>query len=345
MGGAAGPLPGVPPPDLAAVCVTGATGYIGSWLVRSLLRRGYPVHAASRDLRKAEQLRDSAWGGAASQRLKLFRAIMEEEGSYDEAVEGCVCVFHVAASMQFSVPPDAADQDGYVRRQVLQPAVEGTLNVMLSCRRADSVKRVVLTSSISTATARNSSGGWNPLVDESSLVSVDSIWKEKPPGWAYALSKVMTEEAALRFAGESGMELVAVVPTTVAGPFLTPEVPVSLRVLLSPITKEPLLYPILLAVNSRMGSISLVHIEDLVEAQIFLMEAAVAEGRYICSGGSCSMDTLAELLSSEYPPRLTELGFRFTHGVKEVVRETVACCVRVGFLRNPEAVCSSSSQE
>lgn len=52
MGGAAGPLFENPPSDLAAVCVTGTTGYIGSWLVRSLLRRGYTVHAAARDLRK-----------------------------------------------------------------------------------------------------------------------------------------------------------------------------------------------------------------------------------------------------------------------------------------------------
>ena len=31
------------------VCVTGATGYIGSWLVRSLLQQGYHVHATARD--------------------------------------------------------------------------------------------------------------------------------------------------------------------------------------------------------------------------------------------------------------------------------------------------------
>lgn len=37
---------GAPPP---AVCVTGSTGYVGSWLVRTLLRRGYRVHATARD--------------------------------------------------------------------------------------------------------------------------------------------------------------------------------------------------------------------------------------------------------------------------------------------------------
>ena len=36
-----------PPPP--AVCVTGSTGYVGSWLVRTLLRRGYRVHATARD--------------------------------------------------------------------------------------------------------------------------------------------------------------------------------------------------------------------------------------------------------------------------------------------------------
>jgi uncharacterized protein YbjT (DUF2867 family) len=30
-------------------CVTGATGYIGSWLVQTLLQRGYNVHATVRD--------------------------------------------------------------------------------------------------------------------------------------------------------------------------------------------------------------------------------------------------------------------------------------------------------
>jgi NADP-dependent 3-hydroxy acid dehydrogenase YdfG len=33
----------------APVCVTGATGYVGSWLVRTLLRRGRRVHATARD--------------------------------------------------------------------------------------------------------------------------------------------------------------------------------------------------------------------------------------------------------------------------------------------------------
>ncbi|GMH14405.1 hypothetical protein Nepgr_016246 [Nepenthes gracilis] len=82
-------------------CVTGATGYIGSWLVKALLRRGLLVHATVRDLEKASYLLPK-WNGG--DRLKLFKADLHEEGSFDEAVKGCDGVFHVAASMEFSVP-------------------------------------------------------------------------------------------------------------------------------------------------------------------------------------------------------------------------------------------------
>lgn len=52
----------------------------------------------------------------------------------------------------------------------------------------------------------------------------------------YALSKLLTEEAAFKFANENGVDLVSVITTTVAGPFLTATLPSSIQVLLSPVT-------------------------------------------------------------------------------------------------------------
>ncbi|XP_020102660.1 dihydroflavonol 4-reductase isoform X5 [Ananas comosus] len=338
-------------PARPTVCVTGATGYIGSWLVRSLLQRGYRVHATARDTDKAAKLPLSS-SSEGSDRLSVFRADLREEGSFDEAVRGCVALFHVAASMDFDASAQQNIEDR-VRSEILEPAVRGTINVLQACIRSETVKRVVFTSSVSTITAKDDTGNWRAVVDESSTTPTDVVWNSKPRGWVYVLSKLLTEEKAFEFAEAKGIELVSIVPPTVAGPFLTPSVPASVRVLLSPITGDPVLYPVLVSVNSRLGSVPLAHIEDICDAHIFLMENADAKGRYLCSPGSYSIPQLADLMSLEYPSfsserfrmefhdsipsvissnRLKSLGFEFKHDVREIVKQSVNCCMNCGFL-------------
>ncbi|XP_042487113.1 dihydroflavonol 4-reductase [Macadamia integrifolia] len=333
-------------------CVTGATGYIGSWLVRSLLHRGYFVHATARDPEKVSPLL-SSWNGG--KRLKVFRADFQEEGSFDEAVQGCHGVYHVAAPMEFGVPANE-DIESYVETKLLKPAIKGTLNLLQACSRAKSVKRVIFTSSISTITAKDDAGRWKSTVDESCQSSIDHVWNMKASGWVYVLSKLQSEEAALKFANENGIDLVSILPPTVAGPFFTSTVPVSVQVLLSPITGDPVLYPILSAVHSRLGSISVVHIEDICNAHIFLMEQPAAKGRYICSAHSCVMSKLVDHLALECPwlnitrscevdnglipseissKKLTSLGFEFKHNLEEIIQHSVSSCVEYGFISQP----------
>ncbi|KAG4385624.1 hypothetical protein AAZX31_12G127900 [Glycine max] len=126
------------------------------------------------------------------------------------------------------------------------------------------------------------------------------VWNTQASGWVYALSKLLTEEAAFQFAKENGIDLVSVITSTVAGPFFTANVLTSVKVLLSPLTGETEYFKILSAVNARMGSIALVHIEDICSAHIFLTEHAKAEGRYKCSSQSCTLSNLATLLSKVY---------------------------------------------
>ncbi|KAJ0960905.1 hypothetical protein J5N97_001203 [Dioscorea zingiberensis] len=333
-----------------AMCVTGSTGYIGSWLVHSLLQKGYLVHATMRDIDKARQVLSNFEGNS---QLKIFKADLNEEGSFDEAVKGCVGVFHVAASMELSTDANQIIEES-VKSRILEPAVRGTTNLLQSCSKAGCVKRVIFTSSISTITAKNDLGEWIAEVDESCVTPADLIWRKKPSGWVYVLSKLVTDEKAFQFAKEKGIDLVSIIPPTVAGPFLTPDVPTSIQVLLSPITggaDRLALMPkkkILDAVNARLGSISLVHIEDICNAHIFLMEKVAAEGRYICSASTCAMSQLAEILSLEYSScchkrivedyycekipsiicskRLTSLGFKFRYGLTDIIKQTVISC-------------------
>ncbi|VAI78491.1 unnamed protein product [Triticum turgidum subsp. durum] len=81
----------------AAVCVTGAGGFIASWLVRRLLSRGdYAVHGTVRDPSdpKNDHLRALAGAG---ERLRLFKADVLDYLSVASAVAGCAGVFHIAS--------------------------------------------------------------------------------------------------------------------------------------------------------------------------------------------------------------------------------------------------------
>ncbi|XP_020235267.1 dihydroflavonol 4-reductase [Cajanus cajan] len=333
----------------ATYCVTGGTGYIGSWLVETLLERGYTVHATVRDPEKSLHLL-SLW--TRGDRLRIFKADLNEEGSFDEAVKGCDGVFHVAASMEFNVV-EKENIEAYVQANIIDPAIKGTINVLKSCLNSKSVKRVVFTSSISTMTAKDNNGKWKPVVDESCQIQTEHVVKTKASGWVYALSKHLTEEATFKFAKENGIDLVSVITTTVSGPFFTANVPSSIKVLLSPITGEPEFFKILSAVNARMGSIALVHIEDICSAHIFLMEHSKAEGRYICNSQSCPMSMLVNLLAKEYSysnkkriseknydkapseissKKLKDLGFCYKHGLEDIIRQTIVCCQDYGYL-------------
>nr|KAJ0209965.1 hypothetical protein LSAT_V11C400169050 [Lactuca sativa] len=181
------------------VCVTGASGFIASWLVKLLLQRGYTVHATVRSLDDPKKTKHLLDFDGAMERLSLFEASLLEEGSFESAVNGCQCVFHTASPIMFPVSGQQA--------QLLEPAVKGTLNVLKSSAKVPSLKRVVLTSSIAAV-----------------------LFGAKPPEFGalwYPLSKTLAENAAVEFAKNKGLELVVINPGFVIGPILQPTLNIS----------------------------------------------------------------------------------------------------------------------
>lgn len=126
--------------ELTTVCVTGASGFLGSYVVKLLLeRKTYFIHATVRDpsnISKVQHLLDLP---GASARLKLFRADLLEPRSFDEAMAACVGVFHTASPFFLKNQTEA---------NIVVPAVEGTKNVLESIKRSSgTIKKVILTSS------------------------------------------------------------------------------------------------------------------------------------------------------------------------------------------------------
>ncbi|CAN1263931.1 Phenylacetaldehyde reductase [Linum perenne] len=245
------------------VCVTGASGYIASWIVKLLLSSGYTVKASVRDPndpKKTEHLRSLE---GASDRLVLFKANLLEEGSFDSGVEGCVAVFHTASPFYHDVKDP--------QLELIDPAVKGTLNVLSSCAKTPSIKRVVLTSSIA-AVAYNG----KPRTPE---VVLDETWFSNPDLW-YVVSKTLAEEAAWKFAKEKGMDLVSINPAMVIGPLLQPTLNTSAAAVLS-------IMKVAGAQTFPNTTFGWVHVKDVAEAHIKAFEIPSANGRY------CMVETVA----------------------------------------------------
>lgn len=122
--------------------VTGGTGFVGLYVIKLLLERGHRVHTTVRSLKnksKCKPLLDlqTQYHGL----LHLFEADLMKADSFTEAMKGCEVVYHVASP--FLIPDQI--KDGF--KDCVEPALEGTRNVLESVNKTKSVQRVVLTSS------------------------------------------------------------------------------------------------------------------------------------------------------------------------------------------------------
>ena len=208
--GPSGPSPAPSDP----VLVTGGNGYVASWLVRRLLELGFHVHATVRDPtdpRKTDHLNAIAHGCPGT--LSLFRADLIDPDGFDDAMAGCALVFHTASPLIVRRVRDPL-------RDLVEPATAGTRHVLEAANRTPSVRRVVLTSSITAIYGdaadmeeidadRFDESHWNTTSNE----------RHQP----YSLSKTLSERLAWELAGkQSRWDLVAVNPGLVLGPGLSP---------------------------------------------------------------------------------------------------------------------------
>ncbi|XP_010651224.1 phenylacetaldehyde reductase [Vitis vinifera] len=263
------------------VCVTGASGYIASWLVKLLLQRDYTVKASVRDPNDPKKTEHLLSLDGAKERLHLFKANLLEEGSFDSIVEGCVGVFHTASPFYYGVTDPQAE--------LIDPALKGTLNVLSSCAKTPTVKRVVVTSSIAAVVYSGKPRTPEIVVDETWFSNQD-ICKEMKH-W-YALSKTLAEEAAWKFAKEKGMDIVTINPAMVIGPLLQPTLNASAATILNLINGAQI-FP-----NFTMGW---VHVKDVAEAHIQAFEIPSANGRYCLAERTVHYSEIVKILKDLFP--------------------------------------------
>ncbi|OEL23933.1 Anthocyanidin reductase, partial [Dichanthelium oligosanthes] len=314
---------------MKTACVTGGSGYIASALIKMLLEKGYAVKTTVRNpglmILSHPSFRfgpAGAWppGGPP------YRADLDVEGSFDDAIAGCDYAFLVAAPVNLSAGEDP-------EKELIEPAVRGTLNVMRSCVKAGTVRRVILTSSASAVYIRPELQGDGHVLDEDSWSDVEYLRAEKPPTWGYCVSKVLVEEAACRFAQEHGVSLVTVCPVITVGAAPSVTMNTSVPNCLSLLSGDEVWLSVLKAIERTSGSVPLSHVDDLCCAELFVAEEEAAAGRYICCSLSTTVAELARFLAQKYPQYDVK---RNLHTDEQLLEKPRACLssaklVREGF--------------
>lgn len=271
----------------APVLVTGASGYIASWIVKYLLEDGRTVHATVRDPAKPSSVEHlQALAAKAPGRLKLFKAELLDQGSYDAGAAGCELVMHTASPFIIGGFKDAHEA-------LVRPAVEGTRNVLETCNRSPSVKRVVLTTSIAAVFGDNQDlkkipGG---VFNEDHWNTSSSV--DHQP---YSYSKVAAEREAWKMAkAQSRWDLVCINPAFVLGPSLTKA------------SASTSIETILNLGNGKLRTgvphlvMSLVDVRDVARAHLLAGDTPAAHGRHIIAAREASLLDMANILAPKFP--------------------------------------------
>lgn len=259
------------------ICVTGASGFIGSHIVEQLLAGGHRVRGTVRDPSSEKATAHLRALPGAGDRLELVAADLVDPGAFDAAVTNCELVVHTASPYTL----DAKDP----QKDLVDPAVRGTVSALEACVAAKTVRRVVLTSSMAAITDE----------PDPSYVLTEADWNDKSKlnRNPYYLSKAEAERAAWRFMEEHrpSFDLVAINPFLVVGP--------SRSVALNP--SNQLFADLLAGVYPGIMSLTwgMVDVRDVAKAHILAMTTPEAAGRYLCANDTVEMRELVGWLRED----------------------------------------------
>lgn len=267
------------------VMLTGATGYVAGQLAKKLMEEGFTVHAPIRnpeDKVKTKYLDAIAESTPGS--IKYFKADLLTPNSYDEAAQGCEVIFHTASPFSLNIKDPQKD--------LVEPALIGTENVLNTVNKTEGVKRVVLTSSCAAIY-----GDSADLLNYPNQTLTEEQWNTTSSLTLnpYSYSKVLAEKKAWEMAkAQNRWDLVTINPSLVVGPGINPKG-----------TSES--YNIMKQMGNgtmMLGcpdmAIGVVDVRDVAEAHYRAAFTPEAKGRYITSAENQTFLALADMLRPNY---------------------------------------------
>jgi dihydroflavonol-4-reductase len=257
------------------VLVTGGTGFLGSYIIKHLVKKGYRVRA----IRREKAVLPFYIPKEIFEKVEWIQGDILDVLSLEEAMEGVDQVIHAAAVVSFL----KAD-----RKKMYQVNVEGTANVV-NIALEKNVKRLVYISSVA-ALGRTAHGG---------SVNEDTKWEDNKVNTHYARSKYKAELEVWRGSGE-GLNTIILNPGTILG---YGDWNCSSCAIFRNVYNEFKWY--------TPGINGFVDVDDVARATLLLMESNINDQRYIINGDNWHFkklqDTMADNFQKKKPSKETTL--------------------------------------
>lgn len=241
--------------------ITGASGFVGSAVLRQLLSCGHEMRALVRP--------DSDLRNLAKLEVEIAVGDLRNPASLDQALAGCRALFHVAADYRLWVPRSA---------EMYETNVEGTKNILLAAARRG-VERIVYTSSVATLGCLPCG---SPANETAEATPADMIGH-------YKRSKCLAEIEVRRLVSVDSLPVVIVNPSTPVGPRDIKPTPTGRMILQAARGRMPAFVD---------TGLNFVHVDDVAKGHVLAFERGVVGERYILGGQNM---TLKEVLNELAP--------------------------------------------
>ncbi|MBL4757745.1 MAG: NAD-dependent epimerase/dehydratase family protein [Rhizobiales bacterium] len=253
------------------ILVSGASGFIASHIIEKLLAAGSEIVGTVRDPANYEKTAHLMTMKGAETHLTLVAADLNDSDPFSDYVDVDI-IMHTASPYVLTVKN--------AQRDLVAPAVNGTLSMLTAAAKSKRVRRVILTSSMAAVTDEPdgrllTEADWN---NESSLT--------RNP---YFYSKVLAERAAWDFMKRENphFDLIVINPFLVIGPAHTASINTSHQILVDLVNGN---FPAIIDLTWGF-----VDVRDVADAHIAAANIQAASGRYVCATATIDMSKVVDI--------------------------------------------------